>query len=285
MTKPQDPFPNRGPIPFTALTSAQPFSPPIAWVQVTSAGSGGLVVADEGSIARTYSGLVAGQTLFGPFTALTSMTLSGLLAGDGQPPTYASVTGGAAAVAGGGGPVAAISVANVTSLSGLAVTVDGVALSTAGQRVYLAAQTTAAQNGIWTAQAGTWVRPGDWATGATIPLGTAITVAPGGTANFQAFGLTWYVDTATGVVDTGTITAYPRICKGQGTLATGSPSTVTISNLWIKSATASVFSIDQVTTAANGVKGTLTAGAGTGSLLITGPNTVTDVISYAVFNA
>lgn len=285
MAKTYDLFFNRGPIPITSIGAVLTYSPPIAWIQVVSAGSGGLVVKDEGGLARAYVGLVAGQTLYGPFTELTSMTLASMLAGDGQaPPPLVSGTG-AAPVAASGGPFIAISVANQATLSGLAQTVDGVALSSAGMRVYLAVQTTTTQNGPWLTAAGNWARPADWASGATIPLGTLITIAPGGTSNFQAFGGTWYVDSATGVVDTGTIVAYPRVNKGVATLASGSPSTVTVSNLWIKSTTTTAVSVDNTTTAANGVKGVLTAGAGSGTLVITGPNTVTDVISYLVDNA
>lgn len=286
MSNPQSPpVANRGPIPIASLPSALTFAPPIQWVQVTAAGSGGLVVTDEGGISRTYTGLTAGTTLYGPFASLVSMTLGGILAGDGVAPTVSAAPATSSAVAGSGGPFAAIAVANQATLSGLAQTVDGVAFSTAGMRVYLANQTTTTQNGGWVAQAGNWTRPSDWASGATIPLGTQIQIAPGGTANFQAFGSSWYVDSASGVVDNGTIVAYPKVNKGVATLATGSPSTVTVSSQWIKSGTASAVSVDNTTTAANGVKGVLTAGAGSGTLVITGPNTVTDVISYSIINA
>lgn len=182
------------------------------------------------------------------------------------------------------GPVVALSVANVASLSGLAVTVDGVALNTANMRVYLANQTTTTQNGIWLVQSGAWTRPYDWTSGGTIPLGTQIEVAPGGTANFASFGSTWYVDSASGVVDTGTIVAYPKVCKGQTPLTSGSPSTVTVSNLWVKSTTTSIVSCDDIVTAANGIKGVLTAGAGTGTLVLTGPNTITDTVAWSITN-
>lgn len=286
MSNPQSPpVANRGPIPIASLPSALTFAPPIQWVQVTAAGSGGLVVTDEGGVSRTYTGLAAGTTLYGPFASLVSMTLGGILAGDGVAPTVSAAPATSSAVAGSGGPFAAIAVANQATLSGLAQTVDGVALSTAGMRVYLANQTTTTQNGGWLAQSGNWTRPADWASGATIPLGTQIQIAPGGTANFQAFGSSWYVDSASGTVDNGTIVAYPKVNKGVATLATGSPSTVTVSSQWIKSGTASAVSVDNTTTAANGVKGVLTAGAGSGTLVITGPNTVTDVISYSIINS
>lgn len=276
-------FANRGPIPITSISPALTYSTPIGWVQVVSVGSGGLVVKDEGGVARTYVGLVAGQTLYGPFTELTSMTLASMLAGDGQAPPPLVSGAGAAPVAASNGPVVAISVVDVPSRAGLALTIDGVAINTAGMRVYLAKQTTGLTGGMWQAAAGNWVRPADWASGSTVPLGTSISVAPGGTANFQAFGGSWYTDSGL-VVDTDAIVAYPSVNKGQGTLVSGSPSVVTISNLWIKSTTTSAPVVTNATTAANGLKATATAGAGSGTIVITGPNTVTDVATYLATN-
>ena len=181
-------------------------------------------------------------------------------------------------------PALTIAVSNQATRSGLAQTVDGVALNTAGMIVYLAAQTTGSQNGPWVVASGAWTRPTWWATGATIPLGTIINIAPGGTSNWDAFGGQWMV-TATGVVDTDTVTAYPRVCKGQVALSSASPSTATVSSLWVKSATKSSVSLTEVTNQANNtLKGVLSAGAGDGSLAITGANTNTDTISYCVTN-
>lgn len=53
--------------------------------------------------------------------------------------------------------------ANLASLSGL-LTVDGVTL-VAGDRVLVAYQTTASQNGIYTASSGAWSYASDWVTG------------------------------------------------------------------------------------------------------------------------
>lgn len=61
-------------------------------------------------------------------------------------------------------PVKAVSTINRT-LSGLATTVDGIALNTDGFRVLLTAQTTSTQNGIWAVHSGAWTRPTDFATG------------------------------------------------------------------------------------------------------------------------
>ena len=61
-------------------------------------------------------------------------------------------------------PARVVSTSNIASLSGLATTVDGVALNTAGMRVLLTAQTTATANGIWEVQSGAWTRPTDFFT-------------------------------------------------------------------------------------------------------------------------
>lgn len=255
------------------------------WVKVVGIGSTVLLDESGASVTVTTDAAEPSAVLPGPWSGFVSTTATRVTMGNGgMMPRLALGTVPTIAV-GSGGPYAAIAVANQATLTGLAQTVDGVALSTAGMRVYLANQTTPTQNGGWVVAAGAWTRPADWTSGATIALGTVIWIAPGGTANWQAFGAQWYVDSASGVVDTGTIVAYPLKNKGVGTLVSGSPSTVTISNLWIKSTTTSAVSVDNTTTAANGVKGALTAGAGTGTLVITGPNTVTDVISYLVVNA
>lgn len=59
----------------------------------------------------------------------------------------------------GKGSVVAVSTTNQASLSGLAVTIDGVALNATGMRVLLTGQTTASQNGPWIIQSGAWTRP------------------------------------------------------------------------------------------------------------------------------
>jgi hypothetical protein len=59
----------------------------------------------------------------------------------------------------GKGSCVAVATTNQASMTGLAVTIDGVALSTAGMRVLLTGQTTASQNGPWVVAAGAWTRP------------------------------------------------------------------------------------------------------------------------------
>lgn len=257
---------------------------PASWVMILGAGSTVLADGEGNAVTLTTDAIEPNAVIPGPFTAFTSTTATRVRMGVGLVPRSPAAVSAASIAAGSLAPFIAIAVANQATLSGLAQTVDGVALSTAGMRVYLAKQTTAAQNGAWVVGAGAWTRPADWASGATIPLGTLVVVAPGGTANHIAFGSIWYVDSASGVVDTGTIVAYPKICKGSVALTSASPSTGAVTSLWIKHATQTSLSLTNETTAANGVKGTIVAGAGTGSLAITGPNTVTDVISWLAVN-
>jgi hypothetical protein len=80
------PYANRGPIEISSVSAALTYPTAIRWIQVITAGSGGLVVKDEGSISRTYTGLLAGEVLFGPFAEITSMTLSKIRVGDGPAP-------------------------------------------------------------------------------------------------------------------------------------------------------------------------------------------------------
>lgn len=257
------------------------------WIKIV--GIGTTIVVDESgnSVTLTTDAAEPSIVLPGTWKAFTSTTATRVTMGNGGMMPRLAIGSVPSTPAGFLGPYLTISVANQATLSGLAQTVDGVALTTAGMRVYLAAQTTAAQNGGWVVQTGNWTRPADWASGVAIPLGTQIQIAPGGTANFAAFGGTWYVDSASGVVDTGTIVAYPKVCKGSIALTSASPSTGAVSSLWIKgtgASGASSLALTNETTAANGVKGVLTAGAGSGSLAITGPNTVTDRIDYTITN-
>jgi len=95
-----------------------------------------------------------------------------------------------------------VATANQTPLSGLA-TIDGVTLS-AGDRVLLTAQTTASQNGPWVAAADAWMRPADWAGGATLSEGAYFLIDPEG----SAYKNTKWFCTSTGsfVVDTAATT-------------------------------------------------------------------------------
>jgi hypothetical protein len=97
MSKDYGRFANRGPKPYTSIPSAVTFDPPVAWIHVESAGSGGLVVKTEDGTSQTYTSQPAGRTLYGPFKEITSMTLSRILVGDGKGPEDTSGTAAPAA--------------------------------------------------------------------------------------------------------------------------------------------------------------------------------------------
>lgn len=79
------------------------------------------------------------------------------------------------------------------------------------------------------------------------------------------------------VVGTTSVNWYPMQQTGTQALSGG---TATVSNIWVKSTMSGLSLVDQ--TAANAVKGVLTAGAGSGSLALTG--TSTDSILWSVSN-
>lgn len=111
-----------GPIQISSISTAIAAAPsnPINWVYVSAAGSGGLVVKDQGGVSRTYSGLAVGKIINGPFTELTSMTLSGLWYGSGSPPSDIAVASALAATTGALGGVK-MSVAPASADSPIAV--------------------------------------------------------------------------------------------------------------------------------------------------------------------
>ncbi|CAM6003641.1 unnamed protein product [Sphagnum balticum] len=93
-------------------------------------------------------------------------------------------------------PAACVVTTNVVTLSGLN-TYDGYQ-TVAGDLILLTAQTTAAQNGLWTAAAGAWTRPTEMATGVTMKARTVAVI--NGTLGK---GSTWMLSTNTTItVDT-----------------------------------------------------------------------------------
>ncbi len=113
--------------------------------------------------------------------------------------------------------------ANVASLSAFTVAGNDGLTYVAGERVLLANQTTASQNGIYvvgTVATGTapLTRASDMATGDSILRGSTIEVYDGTIFG----GSTWKIlATAAGVVGTDDPVLYPRVCKGRLTLAAG----------------------------------------------------------------
>lgn len=116
-------FPNRGPIEYTSISAGGvAFDPPIAWVQVVTAGSGGLVVKSQDGTAQTYAGLIGGDVYYGPFNEITSMTCSKIRVGDGvvapPNPARASASVNGTTVPAGG----ALTTGNVLQVNGVAST-------------------------------------------------------------------------------------------------------------------------------------------------------------------
>src|SRR5437016_6074278 len=95
-------------------------------------------------------------------------------------------------------PAVVVSLANIV-LAGLQ-TIDGVGLSM-NDRVLLVGQTNPVENGLWLAQAGSWIRPADFASGSLV--GQAFVLINSGTLNA---GTSWLAQTPTAVVDTDPIT-------------------------------------------------------------------------------
>lgn len=86
-------------------------------------------------------------------------------------------------------------------LSGLADTVDGVAIDTAGMRVLVKNQTDPAENGIYVAAALTWSRASDFDADADVTAGALVPVAPAGTDNGSLFFLLLTDNPAVGTDD------------------------------------------------------------------------------------
>ena len=60
MSLPSGPVANRGPYEITSVSTPLDFSTnPIRWIQIETAGSGGLVYTDEAGTSRTLTGLLA----------------------------------------------------------------------------------------------------------------------------------------------------------------------------------------------------------------------------------
>jgi hypothetical protein len=97
-------------------------------------------------------------------------------------------------------PAACVVTSNVTTLSGLNIYDDY--QTVAGDLILLTAQSTASQNGLWTAASGAWTRPTEMGTGVVLKARTVAVI--NGTTNG---GSTWLLKTNTAiVVDTGSQT-------------------------------------------------------------------------------
>ncbi len=108
-------------------------------------------------------------------------------------------------------PAVVVSLTNIT-LTGLQ-TIDGVTLIS-NARVLLVGQTNPVQNGLWLAQAGSWTRPTDFASGTE--AGTAYVLIESGTINA---GTSWVCNTPTAIIDTDPITFAQFSMQDQTTAA------------------------------------------------------------------
>lgn len=106
--------------------------------------------------------------------------------------------------------VRVVGTANVNVLTGTLLTIDGVTLN-ANDRVLLTGQTTASQNGLWTAQTGAWIRPSDWAAGAVEQGGVYVLSDPDGTTYKNT---KWYLATPGPVTVDTTATAWSQDLSG-----------------------------------------------------------------------
>lgn len=164
-----------------------------------------------------------------------------------------------------------------------ALTVDGVTVAL-GDRVLLTMGAAGADNGLYVVSAAggasakyQLTRAPEWATGSVLEPQQIVEVGAEGTA--FSYPSKWKV-TTTGLVtvDTTSIAMYPAVMRGNVALSGGA---ATVTNLFVLATSSGMGLVD--TTAANAVKGVLTAGVpGTGQLVLAG--TTTDSINWAIIN-
>jgi len=150
---------------------------------------GSLFVQSGGSVAMTASFNAGSNTVINVATPVNGT--------DAVNKAYVDAKVGGI---GGFHDVRILSNANIGSLSGLSA-VDGVT-PVAGDVLLLIAQTTASQNGPWTAASGAWTRPSWWAGGSVVNEGQYFVVAEGTTFKNTKFFCT---TTGTITVDTTSV--------------------------------------------------------------------------------
>jgi hypothetical protein len=214
---------------------------------------------------------------------------------------------GAVNLAGGAGYVSGVlPVANVATTAGIVHSVRGVVTANVadlgaftvaghdgltfaeGERVLLAKQTTAAQDGIYVVGVvggGTapLTRATDWAAAMVLPAGSSVKVNAG-----TVFKHSEWIATVAGAITVATTAPafYPKIVKG--TTAAMTAGAVSVATTWILHATESVVMLTSKTpggTAGVLSYGVLTAGAGTGAFDIASSEAAdTATVSYTIFN-
>ncbi|WP_040829803.1 hypothetical protein [Nocardia jiangxiensis] len=133
-------------------------------------------------------------------------------------------------------PARAAAASNIT-ISGPGTAIDGVTLAN-GDRVLLTAQTTGSQNGIWVfnGSAAALTRPTDYATGATVGAGLALSIMDGTTYADHLFML-YTPDSAT--VDT-TSTTWGQLAGGGATYTAGNGLQLTSNQFSVKNADSTI---------------------------------------------
>lgn len=174
---------------------------------------------------------------------------------------------------------AVVNTANVNTAA-MNVVIDGQTL-TQGETVLLVAQTTGAQNGLYTvgavaANLAALTTAVDLPTGIVVPSPVIVEVEKG-----TIFGGSTWKSTNTGTLTVGTtaLTFYPRIHRGTANLASN---TVNVTSLWAASGSTAMLTSTNIATT---LFGTATAGAGSGFMVITGAAAGgVGAIAYAVQN-
>lgn len=178
--------------------------------------------------------------------------------------------------------------ANVASLAAFTVAGNDGLTYAAGERVLLAAQTTATQSGIYvvgTVATGTapLTLATDYAAASVQPAGMEILVNEG-----TLFGNTKWFASLAGAITVGTSSPafYPRKYVRVTTAMSGTPGTKALTAEWILSATKSTVTPVAKAPGTQGFLsvGTLTAGAGNGAVTVTSTANETSTLQVTIEN-
>jgi len=178
--------------------------------------------------------------------------------------------------------------ANVADLAAFTVAGNDGLTYAAGQRVLLAAQTTATQDGIYVVGAvggGTapLTRAADMAAASVQPAGMEVAVNEG-----TLFGNTKWFATLAGAntVATSAPAFYPRKYVRVTTAMSGTPGIKALTAEWILSTSKSSVTLTVITPGTQGFlsRGTLTAGAGDGAFTVTSTANETSTLSIVIEN-
>jgi hypothetical protein len=178
---------------------------------------------------------------------------------------------------------AVVNTTNV-NVSNMNVVIDGQTL-VAGETVLLVAQTTGAENGLYTCGTVTTnncalTRSVDLPAGAVFPSPIVVYIEKG-TAIANSLSYDWKAsNTGNVTIGTTSLTFFPRVVRGAANLASN---TVNVTNLWIQSgATGTAVSTNLNATAQIS---TINTGSGTGNIIMQGANAGgTGAYTFAIIN-